>query len=121
MEEVDVDKLKEMVHVKDEVRRARQVRRPAEAGAPKIRKELWFGLILMAIIIAGNLRMLLSVARHQRPPRPDHAGAGGGGHHAGLPTAFTLMGMGMFFTWLAYDRDWHNKALDLMVQRPSRR
>ena len=23
----------------------------------------------------------------------------------GFPTAFTLMGMGMIFTWLAYDRD----------------
>ena len=33
----------------------------------------------------------------------------------GFPTAFTLMGMGMLFTWLAYDRDWH-RTLDLMVQ-----
>ncbi|HET9206723.1 MAG TPA: TRAP transporter large permease subunit, partial [Burkholderiaceae bacterium] len=33
----------------------------------------------------------------------------------GFPTAFTLMGMGMIFTWLAYDRDWH-RTLDLMVQ-----
>jgi len=33
----------------------------------------------------------------------------------GFPTAFTLMGMGMIFTFLAYDRDWH-KTLDLMVQ-----
>ena len=34
----------------------------------------------------------------------------------GFPTAFTLMGMGMFFGWLAYERDWP-AALDLMVQR----
>ena len=33
----------------------------------------------------------------------------------GFPTAFTLMGMGMIFTWLAYDRD-ITKTLDLMVQ-----
>ena len=33
----------------------------------------------------------------------------------GFPTAFTLMGMGMIFTWLAYDRD-ITQTLDLMVQ-----
>ena len=33
----------------------------------------------------------------------------------GFPTAFTLMGMGMVFTWLAYERNW-NHTLDLMVQ-----
>src|SRR5215470_8026151 len=33
----------------------------------------------------------------------------------GFPTAFTLMGMGMIFTWIAYDRD-TTKTLDLMVQ-----
>jgi TRAP-type mannitol/chloroaromatic compound transport system permease large subunit len=33
----------------------------------------------------------------------------------GFPTAFTLMGMGMIFTFLAYERDWH-RTLDLMVQ-----
>nr|WP_206026693.1 TRAP transporter large permease subunit [Rubrivivax benzoatilyticus] len=33
----------------------------------------------------------------------------------GFPTAFTLMGMGMIFTWLAYERD-TGKTLDLMVQ-----
>ena len=33
----------------------------------------------------------------------------------GFPTAFTLMGMGMIFTWLAYDRD-ITRSLDLMVQ-----
>jgi TRAP-type mannitol/chloroaromatic compound transport system permease large subunit len=34
----------------------------------------------------------------------------------GFPTAFTLMGMGMFFGWLAFERD-TGKILDLMVQR----
>src|SRR5215207_5877644 len=33
----------------------------------------------------------------------------------GFPTAFTLMGMGMIFTWLAYDRNTQH-TLDLMVQ-----
>jgi TRAP-type mannitol/chloroaromatic compound transport system permease large subunit len=33
----------------------------------------------------------------------------------GFPTAFTLMGMGMIFTWLAYERD-ATKTLTLMVQ-----
>ncbi len=82
----------------------------------KIRKELWFGFILMAIIIAGTGVMLLAA---------DKIVSG----HLGLmmlalvvvaimlgfPTAFTLMGMGMIFTWLAYDRD-TGKTLTLMVQ-----
>jgi len=82
----------------------------------RIRKELWFGFILMAIIIAGTGVMLLAA---------DKIVSG----HLGLmmlalvvvaimlgfPTAFTLMGMGMIFTWLAYDRD-TGKTLTLMVQ-----
>lgn len=82
----------------------------------KIRKELWFGFSLMAIIAIAALYMLVSVPVIER------------GHIGllmlslvvvaimlGFPTAFTLMGMGMIFTWLAYDRD-TNKTLDLMVQ-----
>jgi len=82
----------------------------------KLRKELWFGFTLMALLIAGALGMLLS------------APVITSGHLGllmlslvvvaimlGFPTAFTLMGMGMLFTWLAYDRDWH-RTLDLMVQ-----
>ncbi|MBL0728315.1 TRAP transporter large permease subunit [Piscinibacter sp. HJYY11] len=82
----------------------------------KLRRELWFGFILMGIIIAGALAMLASAPVITN------------GHIGllmlslvvvaimlGFPTAFTLMGMGMLFTWLAYDRDWH-KTLDLMVQ-----
>ncbi len=82
----------------------------------KLRKELWFGFTLMALIIAGTAVMLLSA---------DKLGTG----HLGLmmlalvvvaimlgfPTAFTLMGMGMIFTWLAYERN-VTKTLDLMVQ-----
>ncbi len=82
----------------------------------RIRKELYFGFILMAIIIAGTGVMLLAA---------DKIVSG----HLGLmmlalvvvaimlgfPTAFTLMGMGMIFTWLAYDRD-TGKTLTLMVQ-----
>ena len=54
----------------------------------KMRKELWFGFAIMALVVASML---------------------------GFPTAFTLMGMGMIFTWLAYDRD-ITRTLDLMVQ-----
>ena len=81
-----------------------------------LRKELWFGFSLMALIVAGAVYMLLSAPVITN------------GHIGllmlslvvvaimlGFPTAFTLMGMGMLFTWLAYDRDWH-RTLDLMVQ-----
>ncbi len=82
----------------------------------KLRRELWFGFSLMALIIAGTAVMLLSA---------DKLSTG----HLGLmmlalvvvaimlgfPTAFTLMGMGMIFTWLAYERS-VTKTLDLMVQ-----
>jgi TRAP-type mannitol/chloroaromatic compound transport system permease large subunit len=82
----------------------------------KIRKELWFGFTLMALILAGVAVMLLSA---------DHLTRG----HLGLvmlalvvvaimlgfPTAFTLMGMGMIFTWVAYNED-TGKTLTLMVQ-----
>ncbi len=82
----------------------------------KIRKELWFGFSLMALIVLAALYMLVSVPVIER------------GHIGllmlslvvvaimlGFPTAFTLMGMGMIFTWLAYDRN-ITHTLDLMVQ-----
>lgn len=82
----------------------------------KIRKELWFGFVIMGLIVAGTAYMLLS------------APAITNGHLGlmmlslvvvaimlGFPTAFTLMGMGMLFTWLAYEED-TTKTLDLMVQ-----
>ncbi len=82
----------------------------------KIRKELWFGLSLMGLIILGTAGVMLSAEKFSS------------GHLGlamlalvvvaimlGFPTAFTLMGMGMIFTWLAYERD-ITKTLDLMVQ-----
>jgi TRAP-type mannitol/chloroaromatic compound transport system permease large subunit len=82
----------------------------------KLRKELWFGFSLMALMLIGTASVLLSAEQLTR------------GHLGltmlalvvvaimlGFPTAFTLMGMGMLFTWLAYDFD-TGKTLTLMVQ-----
>ena len=87
----------------------------------KIRKELWFGFSLMGLILLtiavmtpwGNLTnghlglimlALIVVAIM-----------------LGFPTAFTLMGLGMFFAWLAYNSVNPALAVDqvlnLMVQR----
>ncbi len=81
----------------------------------KIRKELWFGFSLMGLIILGALGMLLGADKITN------------GHIGllmlslvvvaimlGFPTAFTLMGMGMIFTWIAYEEN-TTKTLDLMV------
>jgi TRAP-type mannitol/chloroaromatic compound transport system permease large subunit len=82
----------------------------------KIRKELWFGFSLMALIILAALIMLVSA----NPITNGHIGLlmlslVVVAIMLGFPTAFTLMGMGMIFTWLAYNRD-ATKTLDLMVQ-----
>ena len=82
----------------------------------KVRKELWFGFILMAFITAGTAVMLLMAPTVTN------------GHLGlmmlslvvvaimlGFPTAFTLMGMGMIFTWIAYEQS-TSKTLTLMVQ-----
>lgn len=82
----------------------------------KIRPELRFGLGLMALVVLSVVWLLLGVDTITK------------GHLGllmlslvvvaimlGFPTAFTLMGMGMIFTWLAYDRD-ITHTLDLMVQ-----
>jgi len=82
----------------------------------KLRKELWFGFVLMALLVAGTAFMLLSAPKISN------------GHLGlmmlslvvvaimlGFPTAFTLMGMGMIFTWIAYEED-TSKTLTLMVQ-----
>jgi TRAP-type mannitol/chloroaromatic compound transport system permease large subunit len=95
--------------------RLRVVRTRTEADMI-IRKELWFGFGLMALLIAGAGFMLLSAPVITN----GHIGLLMLGLVVvaimlGFPTAFTLMGMGMLFTWLAYDRDWH-RTLDLMVQ-----
>src|SRR5688572_18809605 len=86
-----------------------------------MRKELWFGFSLMAIILIaitalmpwgnftnghmGLLMLALIVVAIM----------------LGFPTAFTLMGMGVFFAWYAYETVNPQLAvqqtLDLMVQR----
>ncbi|MGC4395524.1 TRAP transporter large permease subunit [Hydrogenophaga sp. T2] len=90
----------------------------------KIRKELWFGFILMGIIVAAAGAMVLSVDKMSN------------GHYGllmlslvvvaimlGFPTAFTLMGMGIIFTFFAYHSGDQTvggavrQTLDLMVQR----
>jgi TRAP-type mannitol/chloroaromatic compound transport system permease large subunit len=87
----------------------------------KLRKELWFGFALMAAIIIPVL--VLTPWGHLA-----------NGHLGlimlalivvaimlGFPTAFTLMGMGVFFAWLAYRSVdpalAEQQVLDLMVQR----
>ena len=90
----------------------------------RIRKELWFGFALMALIGAAALAMVFSVDTMTN------------GHYGllmlslvvvaimlGFPTAFTLMGMGMMFAFFAYHSGDQTAAgamtqtLDLMVQR----
>jgi TRAP-type mannitol/chloroaromatic compound transport system permease large subunit len=87
-----------------------------------MRKEVWFGLSIMAAVVIGLVVLM---------PAPADMTNG----HLGLlmlalivvaimlgfPTAFTLMGMGVIFTWIAY-RSVNpdiaiQQTLDLMVQR----
>jgi len=81
-----------------------------------MKKELYFGIAIMAMILIG-----VAIAM----PAPSEMTNG----HLGLlmlslvvvaimlgfPTAFTLMGMGVIFTYFAYDGN-IQKTLDLMVQ-----
>jgi TRAP-type mannitol/chloroaromatic compound transport system permease large subunit len=87
-----------------------------------MRKEVWFGLSIMALVVIGLVVLM---------PGPADMTSG----HLGLlmlgliviaimlgfPTAFTLMGMGVIFAWLAYRSRSPELAidqtLDLMVQR----
>ena len=87
-----------------------------------MKKEIWFGLSIMAMIVIAVFVLM---------PAPSAMTNG----HLGLlmlalvvvaimlgfPTAFTLMGMGVFFAWLAYRSQDPGTAmqltLDLMVQR----
>ena len=87
-----------------------------------MRKEVWFGLTIMAAVVLAAFILL---------PAPSMMSNG----HLGLlmlalvvvaimlgfPTAFTLMGMGMVFAWIAYKSSNPDLAvqqtLDLMVQR----
>jgi hypothetical protein len=87
-----------------------------------MRKEVWFGLSIMAAVVIAVFWFL--------PPASQITN----GHLGllmlaliviaimlGFPTAFTLMGMGVIFAWLAYRSASHETAmqqtLDLMVQR----
>src|SRR5712672_3726175 len=87
----------------------------------KLRKELWFGFSLIALIILPTL--LLMPWGHLTN---GHLGLMMlslivVGIMMGFPTAFTLMGMGVFFAWLAYrsvNPELANRqVLDLFVQR----
>jgi len=87
-----------------------------------MRREVWFGLTIMAMVVIAVFWLL---------PAPSAMTNG----HLGLlmlaliviaimlgfPTAFTLMGMGVIFAWLAYRSQNPDLAvqqtLDLMVQR----
>src|SRR5882762_5805507 len=87
----------------------------------RLRKELWFGFSLMALIIIpvivlmpwghltnGHLGLMMLALICV-------------GIMLGFPTAFTLMGMGVFFAWLAYrsvdPATANRQVLDLFVQR----
>jgi TRAP-type mannitol/chloroaromatic compound transport system permease large subunit len=87
-----------------------------------VKKEIWFGLSILLAVVIGIFVFM---------PAPSQMTNG----HLGLlmlglivvaimlgfPTAFTLMGMGMMFAWLAFRSQNPNLAvqqtLDLMVQR----
>ena len=87
-----------------------------------MRKEVWFGLSIMAAVV-------LLVFVLMPPPSQMTNGHLGllmlalivVGIMLGFPTAFTLMGMGVFFGWLAYRSVnpalANQQILDLMVQR----
>jgi TRAP-type mannitol/chloroaromatic compound transport system permease large subunit len=94
-----------------------------------IRKELWFGFALMAVILATVL--IFTPWSHLTDAHLSREDLGILGLlmlalvvvaiMLGFPTAFTLMGMGVFFAWLAYrnvNPELANRqVLDLMVQR----
>jgi hypothetical protein len=95
----------------------------------KIRKELWFGFALMAVIVTTVLIFTpWSHFADGHLSREDLANLGllmlgliVVAIMLGFPTAFTLMGMGVFFAWIAY-RSVNpelatRQVLDLMVQR----
>ncbi|KRB64138.1 TRAP transporter large permease [Noviherbaspirillum sp. Root189] len=87
-----------------------------------MRKEVWFGLAIMGMVIVGLFAMMPSPAEMTN----GHLGLLMLGLIViaimlGFPTAFTLMGMGVIFTWFAY-RNVNpdiavQQTLDLMVQR----
>jgi len=95
----------------------------------RLRRELWFGLTLMAAIVAAVLVFTPWGRLLDGHLAREDLGVLGLLMLAlivvaimlGFPTAFTLMGMGVFFAWLAYRSVDPDKAvqqvLDLTVQR----
>ena len=95
----------------------------------RIRKELWFGFSLMAIILIAVVIFTPWSSFIDGHLSHEDLGALGLLMLAlivvaimlGFPTAFTLMGMGVFFGWLAYRSVnpalANQQILDLMVQR----
>jgi TRAP-type mannitol/chloroaromatic compound transport system permease large subunit len=95
----------------------------------KLRKELWFGFSLMAIILVTVIVLTPWGNLFDAHLAKEDLGVLGLLMLAlivvaimlGFPTAFTLMGMGVFFAWLAYRSvNPHlavNQVLDLFVQR----
>jgi TRAP-type mannitol/chloroaromatic compound transport system permease large subunit len=87
-----------------------------------VRKELWFGLVLMGLLLLMTFVIMPAPSRMT----PAHLGLlmlslVVVAIMLGFPTAFTLMGMGVLFAWLAYrfgDPEIATRqTLDLMVQR----
>ncbi len=87
-----------------------------------MRKEVWFGLSIMALVVV----MLFVLMPAPSAMTNGHLGLLMlglivVGIMLGFPTAFTLMGMGVFFGWLAYysvdPKIANRQILDLMVQR----
>jgi len=87
-----------------------------------MRKEAWFGLSLMALVLVGIVYVMPSPSAITS----EHLGLLMLaliviGIMLGFPTAFTLMGMGVIFAWLAYrsanPATAVQQTLDLMVQR----
>ncbi|HEV8256817.1 MAG TPA: TRAP transporter large permease subunit, partial [Casimicrobiaceae bacterium] len=87
-----------------------------------MRKEVWFGISIMAAVVILVFALM--------PPPSQMTNGHLGllmlamivvGIMLGFPTAFTLMGMGVFFGWLAYHSvdpaTAERKVLDLFVQR----
>src|SRR3990172_7805355 len=89
---------------------AGRVRGPQRAGEVKLRKGLWFGFSLMALMIVAVLAFMPWGNLIDGHLSKQDLGFLGLLMLAlivvaimlGFPTAFTLMGMGVFFAWLAY-------------------
>src|SRR5256712_3497390 len=87
----------------------------------KLRKELWFGFSLMAAIIMPVIVLMPWSQLTNGPLGLLMLALICVGIMIGFPTAFTLMGMGVFFAWLAYRSVnpalANRQVLDLFVQR----